>query len=142
VPDPQCALGGIVDHTDPFGYDLATTDHVNVNNNCTLLALADAQTGNIVLQQPAVGTIGNLGQNTIRGVGNWSLDGNLGKTFRISESKSVQVRVDATNVLNHPQPIGNNVGPNVSLSGANTDFGSITSKTGSRSFQGLIRFSF
>ena len=138
VPDPQCAIGGIVDHTDPFGYNLVTTDGVNVNNNCTLLALTDAQSGAIILQQSQVGKPGNLGQNTMRGVGSWTLDGNIGKTFRITESKSLQVRIDATNIMNHPQP-GN---PSVSLAGANTDFGSITTKSGTRSFQGQVRFSF
>jgi hypothetical protein len=37
-------------------------------------------------------------------MGNWRFDANLGKTFRISESKSLQVGFDAQNVLNHPQP--------------------------------------
>jgi hypothetical protein len=77
-------------------------------------------------------------QNTIRTVGTWSLDGNLGKTFRITESKALQVRVDATNIMNHPTP-GN---PNLSLATATTDFGSITTKTGTRSFQGQVRFTF
>jgi hypothetical protein len=143
VPDPQCALGGPLDHTDPFGYNLVTTNGTTVNNNCTLLALADAKTNAIVLQQTQVGRLGNMPQNTIRGVGAWSLDGNLGKTFRISESKSLQVRVDATNMLNHPQPAN----PSLSLAGAATDFGSITTKGGlnngnPRSFQGQVRFSF
>jgi hypothetical protein len=29
---------------------------------------------------------------------------NISKQFRISESKSLQLRIDATNVLNHPTP--------------------------------------
>jgi hypothetical protein len=143
VPDPQCALGGIVDHTDPFGVNLVTTNGTAVNNVCTLQALADTSTGAIVLQQTQVGRLGNLPQNTIRSVGNWSLDGNLGKTFRISESNSLQVRVDATNIMNHPTPAN----PILSLSGT-ADFGSIAqngltaAKNGTRSFQGQVRFSF
>ena len=31
------------------------------------------------------------------------LDGNIQKTFRLTESKSLSIRVDATNILNHPQ---------------------------------------
>jgi hypothetical protein len=115
-----------------------STNGTTVNNNCTLLALADAKTGAIVLQQTQVGKLGNMPQNTIRGIGTWSLDGNLGKTFRITESKSLQVRVDATNIMNHPTPGA----PSVSLAGATTDFGSITTKTGTRSFQGQVRFTF
>ena len=124
-------------------YNLVTTDGVNVNNNCTLQALADGQTGAIVLQQTQVGRLGNLPQSTIRSVGNWTLDGNLGKTFRITESKSLQVRVDATNIMNHPTPAA----PILSLAGS-ADFGSIAqngntpAKSGTRSFQGQVRFSF
>jgi hypothetical protein len=142
-PDPQCALGGIVDHFDPFGVNLVTTNGTTVNNVCTLQALSDTSTGKIVLQQTQVGRLGNLPQNTIRSVGNWSLDGNLGKTFRITESKALQVRVDATNIMNHPTPAA----PILSLAGT-SDFGSIAqngltaAKNGTRSFQGQVRFTF
>ncbi len=34
----------------------------------------------------------------------WTLDGNLSKNFRISESKAIQFRMDATNIFNHPTP--------------------------------------
>jgi hypothetical protein len=148
VPDPQCAIGGPVDRYDPFGVNLVTTALASdpartVNNQCTLQALQDSKSGQVVLQQAKPGTLGNLGQNTIRGVGNWSVDGNISKTFRISESKSVQVRVDATNVFNHPTPAN----PILSLGGT-ADFGSIAqnggtaAKNGTRMFQGQIRFAF
>ena len=120
-----------------------TTNGTAVNNVCTLQALSDTSTGAIVLQQTQVGRLGNLPQNTIRSVGNWTLDGNLGKTFRITESKSLQVRVDATNIMNHPTPAA----PILSLGGG-SDFGSIAqngltpAKSGTRSFQGQVRFSF
>jgi hypothetical protein len=62
----------------------------------------------------------------------------LSKTFRITESKSLQIRVDATNVLNHPTPNA----PNLAVSGT-TDFGQISAKgTQTRNFQGQVRFSF
>jgi hypothetical protein len=32
------------------------------------------------------------------------MDASLSKQFRITESKQVQLRFDATNVMNHPQP--------------------------------------
>ncbi|HLQ76030.1 MAG TPA: hypothetical protein VK210_01675, partial [Terriglobia bacterium] len=150
VPDPQCAVS---DHFDEMGFNVKAG--TTAAGNCTLNALQDNSTGKIVLQNPAPGTRGNMGQNKIWGVGSWSLDGNLGKTFRISESKSIQVRVDATNVLNHPDP-GNTINnvfsrsPNIGLATiavggvptAANDFGSITTKSGSRSFQGTLRFSF
>ena len=61
---------------------------------------------------------------------------NISKSFRVSESKLITMRVDTTNLLNHPQPGI----PNYFV-GIGT-FGSITSKSGSRVFQGQLRFSF
>jgi hypothetical protein len=76
------------------------------------------------------------------GSGNMESGGNLSKTFRITESKSIQIRVDATNVLNHPQPAN----PNLAVPGT-SDFGAVTTKGGlnngtPRMFQGQLRFSF
>jgi hypothetical protein len=73
----------------------------------------------------------------LRLVGRWNFDANIGKTFRIGESKSVQIRFDATNVLNHPNP-GE---PNYNIQSAN--FGQVTARQGApRSFQGQIRLGF
>ena len=92
----------------------------------------------VVLQNPQPGRRGTLGQKTIEGIGTWSLDANLSKTFRISESKSVQVRMDATNVTNHP---GMNA-PSLNITNT-TVFGQITGKPNNvRQFQGQLRFSF
>lgn len=69
------------------------------------MALAyKSNTSQIILQDPMPGTLGNIGQNKVRGGGAWSLDANMGKTFRIRDEKSLQVRVDATNAMNHPVP--------------------------------------
>ena len=91
----------------------------------------------IVLQHAQPGKKGNLGNNTIIGLGSYRFDANLGKTFQISESKSVQVRFDAQNVLNHPQPAT----PTFSITG-NDYFGRIATKAGGRALQGQLRFSF
>jgi hypothetical protein len=96
-----------------------------------------------VLQHPQPGQRGNLGNNEVVGLGFYRFDANLGKTFRISESKSLQVRFDALNVLNHPQPGNPNL--NLDLSGfplASVPFGQISGKTGTRTMQGQLRFSF
>jgi hypothetical protein len=140
VPDPQCNLGNT---TDTMGFNLLTTA------TCSLQAVArvvpagtpgatviDGQNVQIVLQNPQPGRQGTLGQATLEGLGVIRFDGNLSKTFRISESKSVQIRVDATNVLNHPTPAA----PNFSIN--NDNFGLSTTKTGNRSFQGQVRFTF
>ena len=125
VPDPQCAQTAI---PDSMGFSIASS--------CSIDALADAD-GNILLQHPQPGTRGTLGRSRIELPGTWRFDGNMSKSFRISESKSLQVRFDATNVLNHPQP-GN---PTLDIN-SNTAFGRITTKTGGRSFQGQMRLTF
>jgi hypothetical protein len=54
------------------------------------------------------------------------MDMAISKRTRINESVSMEVRVDATNVFNHPQPAN----PNLSIQGGNSPFGTITSKSG------------
>jgi hypothetical protein len=98
----------------------------------------------VVLQHPAPGKKGSLGNNTVIGPGTFRFDANLGKTFQISESKSLQVRFDAQNVLNHPQPSnGNSVIPALSITGTDA-FGRFDQKlaTSRRLFQGQVRLSF
>ena len=50
---------------------------------------------------PEPGEWGNAGRNTITGPGEFSLNASLTRTFRINERVSMDLRVDATNVLNH-----------------------------------------
>jgi hypothetical protein len=91
----------------------------------------------IVLQNPAPGKRGTLGQNTVIGLGSYRFDANLGKTFRITESKNLVVRFDAQNVLNHPQP-GN---PSLAMN-STAPWGQITNKTGGRLFQASLRLNY
>jgi len=67
----------------------------------------------------------------------WTFDANMSKTFQLTESKTLQVRFDARNVLNHPQPAIGGLTIN-----NNDTLGSITSKSGSRTFQGQLRLAF
>jgi hypothetical protein len=65
----------------------------------------------------------------------------MSKRFQLTESKTLQVRVDALNILNHPQPAN----PNLNLNnppGTTTAFGEIATKTGARSFQAQLRLNF
>src|SRR5207249_11971504 len=91
---------------------------------------------NIILEYPAPGQLGKLGLYTIYGPGSWNLDANLQKKMRIGEGRSVAIRLDALNVLNHPTP-GN---PNLNINPGT--FGQITTKTGSRSIAGQLRLEF
>jgi len=141
VPDPQCALTRNV--VDPTGFSLGT---VNCGLNAVAQAVAPGTPGSVqvgtqtvqyLLVNPQTGTQGNLGLATVEAAGIYRFDANLGKTFRIDEQKSIQIRVDATNVLNHPQIVA----PSFSINSAN--FGLVTTdKIGGRSFQGSVRLSF
>jgi hypothetical protein len=136
VQDPQCAPGGPLDVSDLMGTNL-TADPTSY---CTLDALADASTGQILLQNAKPGKLGTLGTNTFQTRGVWTLDGNVSKTFRIAESKSLQVRVDATNILNHPIPND----PTLSIN-ANEAFGNQNGKSAfqsPRAFRGTLRLTF
>jgi hypothetical protein len=119
VRDPQCST-------------IAAT----LQSICTLNAIADTS-GNIVLQNSLPGTRGNLGRNIIEGPGTWSLDGALSKAFRITETKRLQIRLDAINVFNHPVPAD----PTLDLNSAQA-FGNIATKTGARQFQLMMRLQF
>jgi hypothetical protein len=50
---------------------------------------------------PLPGQWGDAGRNTISGPAQFALNGSLGRTFRVTERKSIDVRFDALNALNH-----------------------------------------
>jgi hypothetical protein len=90
-------------------------------------AIADSQ-GRLLLVNPQPGQLGSLGLKWIEGPGSIGFDMNLAKRVRITETKEFELRIDAVNVLNHP-----NFGiPTLNIN--STNFGRITSATGSRSF--------
>jgi hypothetical protein len=139
VNDPQCS-SSVVGATDSMSRNLQT--------NCTLTALAqivpagtpgaqtlgDGRQYVIVLQNPLPGKIGTLAERNIPGLGRYQFDANLSKTFQLTDSKSLQFRADATNVLNHP------TAANPSL--AITTLGNINSKSGSREIRASLRLTF
>jgi hypothetical protein len=116
---------------------------------CTLVAVKDAQ-GRIVFQHPLPGNRGTFGQTPFEGLGNWSTDMAVQKRFQIAESKSMTVRLDATNVFNHPTPaLGGGFFaatggvPDLSLQSAGTvPFGTLNTKVGNRRFQLKARLDF
>jgi hypothetical protein len=122
VEDPQCAQ---------------VTTAQGLRGQCTIDALADAGTGQIVLQNPLPGTRGTLGQRVIEGPGQWRFDANIQKSFQLTESKTLQFRMDARNILNHPEPNA----PALSIVAPN--FGTINGKSAlRRQFQAQLRLTF
>jgi hypothetical protein len=109
--------------------------------------------GTAVLQNAQPGTRGILGANTMEGQGRWSLDTSISKGFRFDETRKLQVRFDATNILNHPSPCSPafcNVGPGQTNRGTNlqlnglTPFGLVGVKNAlpHRQFQATMRLEF
>ena len=121
VADPQC--GAVAS---------------NLRSLCTLQAVADAKTNQILLQNPQPGTRGTFGQNVLQLPGRWRFDASMGKSFKINETKSILFRADAQNVFNHPEPAS----PTLNINDATVQFGNIASKSGIRQFQAQLRFTF
>jgi hypothetical protein len=129
------ATGAYVSVKDPQCSAIAA----NLQSLCTLQALADGKTQQILLQNAKPGTRGSLGQFTMEGPGTWRFDANLSKSFQLGESKTFQLRVDTLNVLNHPSPGA----PSLTINPTGTTvFGSIATKSGNRTFQGQARLTF
>ena len=130
VKDPQCTNTALVTTVD------------GLNSNCSLWAYAYAKdnsklifVNNIPGQQP------NMGRYMLHTPSQWSADGALSKSVRISEGKSFQIRIDATNIFNHDVP-GSPWSQLGQFYGQNWGLGYIFNKTGARKFQARLRFDF
>jgi hypothetical protein len=109
--------------------------------------VADAKTSQVLLQNPLPGKRGTLGLRGIEGPGRWRFDANISKSVKISETKNLQFRLDATDVLNHPEPnTPNTATSNLILDINAANFGLITGvnakSTLHRQFQAQLRFNF
>ncbi len=123
VLDPQCTEGTLVTP--------------NLRPVCTLRAVvsrADQKKWLFVNAIP--GERPNMGGFNFSAPMQWSTDGALSKSVRVTEGKSFQIRIDATNIFNHTQPAS------YSLTMTNTRLGQIDSKSGNRKFQARLRFDF
>ncbi len=67
-----------------------------------LAFLSRCAQGRLLLTNPAPGQIGSLGLKWIEGPPFLQFDMNLIKRIRVTETKEFEVRIDAANVLNHP----------------------------------------
>jgi hypothetical protein len=111
---------------DPAGRSV--TAQQGLNSQFSNKAIADSQ-GRLVLVNPTPGTLGTLGQMWVQGPKNIRLDASLARRVNITEMTNFEFRVDAINVLNHP-----NYDNPISLDINNLNFGRIQSATGNRSF--------
>jgi len=149
VTDPQCPATGAAQTAYPTNLSCTLSAVAKVVPSGTPGALqygtdanGNARYGVIVLQNPRPGKQGTLGQMSFYMPGTFRFDANLSKNIKLTESKSLQFRIDAANVLNHPNPLP--VAPAISInSAAGADFGYLTNgKTGTRTFQGQLRLNF
>jgi hypothetical protein len=89
----------------------------------------------------AIGTYGNLGRNAFVGPKFVNIDAALSRRFPIRDRLNMQLRLEAFNVLNHP----NFSNPGTLSINSTSSFGKITSTaSGSnpRLFQGAVKFTF
>src|SRR5215470_7355460 len=132
VKDPQCA---------------SVTALQGLQTACTINAVADANSRQILLQNPLPGRRGNLGLRRLEGPGLWRFDANASKSFNVGEKKTLLFRMDAMDVLNHPEPSAPIVDINMAnfglITGTTTATTTTTAKTAlHRQFQAQLRFNF
>jgi hypothetical protein len=141
VKDPQCTNSSIV--------------APSLQASCTLTAVADAQSGQIILDNPLPGTQGNLGQYRLFSPSTWNVDMAMSKAVQIKEGMKLSIRVDVSNVFNHVQIAGTSDAstkrttqrvetgsqPDMDINNANP-FGYLGAKVGTRMFQAKLRFDF
>jgi hypothetical protein len=89
---------------------------------------------------PQAGQWGNAGRDSITGPGSLTFNSSLSRTFRVSKSFNLDVRVDATNLLNHAVFTSYNTTVSPSLS--SPLFGLPASTNGMRSLQTTARLRF
>ena len=85
---------------------------------------------------PPAGQFGNAGRNTIRGPTTWNLNMSLSKTIQLGDVRGLDLRVQASNVLNTPQYTGIDTVVN------HRTFGQVISVGNMRQLQLFARFHF
>jgi hypothetical protein len=109
----------------------------NLQSLSTLYAIQNAS-GQIVLQNPAAGSLGTLSPTNFRALGSFTLNLQVSKPIVLNREHNVIMtfRGDAINLLN--KPIWGT--PNLNID--NTAFGQITTATGNRSVNLTLRVAF
>jgi Carboxypeptidase regulatory-like domain len=99
----------------------------------------------------ALGTYGNIGRNSFRGLPSYQVDGQISRIFPIYERLAMTLRLEAFNMLNHPNlniPTGTTTGTLGATTGGaavltSSTFGQLSSTSNAaRVFQGSVKFIF
>jgi hypothetical protein len=115
------------------------------------LAFQPVCAGNVTAGCAAAGTYGNIGRNSFRGPKSLQLDAQISRIFPIHESLAATLRLEAFNVLNHPDfnpPSGATTGSLPANSGSaaaltSSTFGQVSATLNqARVFQGSIKINF
>ncbi|MGA3242136.1 MAG: TonB-dependent receptor, partial [Bryobacteraceae bacterium] len=119
--------------TDPSAKSLPSS----LQSQSALFAVQNAS-GQTILQNPALGTLGGLSPTAYRGLGTFLFNAQLSKSILISKEHNftLKFRADAINLLNHP------IWTTPSLNIDSTSFGLITAATGNRTFNLSVRLEF
>ena len=100
-------------------------------------AFAQICPGNVTAGCAAAGTYGNISKNSFRGPKALNFDAQISRVFPIHESLNTTLRLEAFNVLNHP----NFSNPDAKLT--DSTFGQISSTSNAaRVFQGSVKINF
>jgi hypothetical protein len=91
---------------------------------------------------PSVGTLGNLGRNTLRLPMDWQFNAALSRVFRVRESQSLEFRAEAFNVLNSFRPGDSTSGQVVTSNWTSAQFGKLLSAQDPRIMQFALKYLF
>jgi hypothetical protein len=112
----------------------------NLRPNITGASVTDAPAGLFLnpaaFRAPVEGEWGNAGRNSITGPSQFSLDSSLGRSFLWHDHYNIDLRVDVTNLLNHPTVKSWNTTVN------NTQYGLPNAVNPMRSIRTTLQFRF
>jgi hypothetical protein len=121
--------------TKPAPANALGSDPDNIKGRNTNQIVVDSA-GNTVFQNPAPGTVGNVGLAYLTGPTHFGLNMALQKQIHVREGMTMTLRGDAVNILN--KPVWGD--PNLDINSAN--FGRITTATGARTITINARIDF
>jgi len=119
----------------------ANRGYLNLDAFCSVTTAANPCTN-----QVAPGTFGNLGRDTVSGPMFFQFDGQISRTFPIHERLNLAFRLEAFNILNHPDfanPGASTAGNSTASNPSSASFGEISATANAaRVFQGSFKVIF